>query len=63
MPVVHAKSLSLEDNNISAIENIQASYHIEPQLVLIKKDSKYLKELVNVIRPIVNGWVNKVKVL
>jgi DNA-binding transcriptional LysR family regulator len=63
MPVVHAKSLSLEDNNISAIENIQASYHIEPQLVLINKDSKYLKELVNVIRPVVNGWVNKVKVL
>ena len=63
MHVVHAKSLSLEDNDISAIENIQASYHIESDLVLINKDSKYLKELVNVIRPVVNGWVNKVKII
>ncbi|MGQ4006609.1 hypothetical protein QIW49_09075 [Francisellaceae bacterium CB300] len=63
MPLVHAKSISLYEKNISAIDDVQASFHIEPQLILIKKDSKYLKELVNVIRPVVNSWVDKAKIL
>ena len=59
MPAVHAKALSLEDKNISAIGDVQAHFHIEPQLILINKDSKYLKELLNTIRPVVNGWIEK----
>ena len=63
MPLVHTKSISLYEKNISAIDNVQASFYVEAQLILIKKDSKYLKELVNVIRPVVNSWVNKAKIL
>ena len=63
MPIVHANSIELESKNISAINGIQASLYIEPQLVLINKDSKYLKELISVIRPVVNGWVDKTTIL
>jgi len=57
MPIVHANSIELESKNISTIDGVQASLYIEPQLVLISKDSKYLKELISIVRPIVNEWV------
>ena len=63
MPIVHAESIAIEDKNISVIEGVQAYFHIEPQLVLINKDSKYLKELINTIRPVVNSWIDKATVI
>ena len=63
MPVVHAESIALENKNISSIDGVQAYFYIEPQLVLINKDSKYLKELISIIRPVVNGWVDKATII
>ncbi|AXA34648.1 LysR family transcriptional regulator [Francisella adeliensis] len=63
MPTIHAESQSLQEKNISAIDNVDAFFYIEPQLILINKNSKFLKELVNTIRPVVKSWIDKASLI
>ena len=50
MPKVHHSALSALNKGISAIDGVSAEFHIEPQLVLINKNSKHLKVLLSTIR-------------
>lgn len=63
MPNVHAESLLSAEKNVAPINNVEAFFYIEPQLILINKNSKFLKELLDAIRPIVKGWIDKASII